>query len=338
MKLFNRDLTREVAFVAEIGVNHEGDIRAALRLVQEAAAAGADAVKLQTYSPLRFVSTSDRDRHARVTSFMLDEDAHRELAAEAARIGVPFFSSAITEDVVPLLAEIGCAIKIASGDLTFEPVIRAALATGRPVILSTGAASIQEIDTAVAWARDSVGASALPDRLVLLHCVSAYPAPLEEANVRSVPFLAERYGLLVGYSNHVPVIDACLAAIAVGAAVIEAHFTDRKDGRAFRDHQLSFEPKEFRDLVDHGRRIRAALGTHNKVIAPSERDGRDLMRKGVVAARDIEAGSVLERADLMYARPSTGFPWFELPTLVGRRLRSSLRVGELVTPAALLED
>ncbi len=178
MKLFDKDLNREIAVIAEIGVNHEGDVEVASKLVRLAAEAGADAVKFQTFTPARYASASDPARLERVTGFALDEAAHRRLAKEAESHGIAFFSTPVTEDVVPLLDELCSAFKIASGDLTFEPVIRAAASRGKPVVLSTGLGTLEEVDRAVGWVRDEVGEQALAERLVLMHCISAYPTPI----------------------------------------------------------------------------------------------------------------------------------------------------------------
>jgi N-acetylneuraminate synthase/N,N'-diacetyllegionaminate synthase len=336
MHLFGKDLEREVAVVAEIGVNHEGEPAVAEALVRAAAAAGADAVKFQTYTPERFTSASDLARLARVTRFRLDEAAHHLLAAAAKDSGISLFSTAVTEDVVPFLAALCPAIKIASGDVDFEPVIRAAARSGKPVILSTGNATLEEIDRAVDWCAQELGA-ALPERLAVLHCVSAYPAPIEQANVRSVPFLKARYGLTTGYSNHVIEPEAVLAAVALGAQIVEVHVTDRKTGREFRDHSLSFEPSELAALVRSVARVRASLGEPGKRIQPVEEPLRPLMRKGVVAARDLAAGTVLQDTDLMYARPATEFAAAERPQIVGVRLLRDLKRGELIPRAALAQ-
>lgn len=327
MQLFGKNLGTDVVLIAEIGTNHEGDRAAASRLVRLAAQAGADAVKFQSFTPSRFVSADDPERLARVTRVVLDEKAHRELAAEATALGVAFFSSAISEDVVPLLAECGQAIKIASGDLTFEPVIRAAARSGKPVLLSTGIGTVEEIDNAVAWVADEVG-DELAERLVLMHCVAAYPAPIDQANVRAVPFLADRYGVPVGYSNHVLGIDACLAAVALGATVVETHFTDQKEGRTFRDHAMSCDPGDLARLKAQMTAIRSSLGRYGKTRMPCELPLLYAARKGVVAARDLPEGCVLQRSDLMFARPGDEFPASEVGTLVGRKLAKSLRVGQ----------
>ncbi len=323
--------------VAEIGVNHEGDVEAASKMLKLAAGAGADAVKFQSYTPDRYASASDPERLERVTRFSLDEDAHRRLAKEAAESNVAFFSTPVTEDMVPLLDELCEAVKIASGDLTFEPVIRASAKTDKPVIISTGLGTEEEVVQAVAWFADEVGQDRLVERLVLMQCVSAYPTPLEESNVRSVPFLAERFGVTVGYSHHSLGIEPCLAAVALGAAVIELHFTDRKSGRDFHDHALSFEPEDLAQLVAMAPKIRASLGHAGKSRQKSELPFLDVVRKGVAAARDLEPGCVLEEDDLMYARPATEFAAKELRDLINRRLNVGLRRGELIPRSGVEE-
>ena len=330
MKLFGKNLNVDVAIVAEIGVNHEGKIDTALNLVHLAAEAGADAVKYQSYTPERYASASDQARLRRVTQFALDKAAHRLLAEEARAQNVAFFSTPLTEDWVPYLAEIGEAIKIASGDLTFEPVIRAAARTGKPVILSTGLGSVDEIDEAVGWLREEIGDEEMSERVVVMHCVSAYPTPVEEANVRSIPFLSRRYGLPTGYSNHVIGSEACFAAVALGAMLLEVHFTDRKSGREFRDHEMSFEPADLAALVEMVPTVRASLGEEAKPIQPSELGNMRAVRKGVVAARDIAAGATLGRDDLMYARPATEFSAADIDRLVGCTIGVAVRRGELI--------
>jgi N,N'-diacetyllegionaminate synthase len=330
LRLFGKDLECEVVVVAEIGVNHEGDVDAAAKLIRLAHEAGADAVKLQSYTPKRFASSADPVRQQRVRQFCLDRSAHYRLAGWAREIGACLFSAAITEDVIPLLAELFPAIKVASGDLNFEPIVRGAAATGKPVILSTGNSTVEEIEQALVWCREEIGDEGLRERIALLHCVSAYPAPIEQANLLSIPFLRQRFGLITGYSNHVLGTEAVLAAVALGARIVEVHVTDRREGREFRDHAMSFEPPELANLIVSVRKVVSSLGKPGKPLQPSELVIRVAMRKGVVAARNLAADTVLTRDDLMYARPASEFPAAELPYLVGRRLTVSIREGELI--------
>jgi N,N'-diacetyllegionaminate synthase len=337
VRLFGKDLDHEVVVVAEIGANHEGDVNAARRLIRLAATTGADAVKFQTLTPKRLVTVDDPERLARATRFRLDEDAHRLLKREAADAGIAIFSTAVTEDVVPLLDDLFPAIKIASGDLDFEPVVRSAARTGKPVLLSTGLGSVEEIDRAVAWVVDEIGEISIGERLLLMHCVSAYPAPIGEANLLSIPFLAERYRVPIGYSNHVVGMDAPLVAVALGACVIEVHFTDRREGRVFRDHQLSLLPDELAELVKKAPQIRASRGNYGKPRQPSELPHLWAIRKGIAAARDLEAGRVLAREDLMYARPATEFRASEIGNLIGRRLKAAVPAGAQLKRAHLAD-
>lgn len=330
MQLLGKDLERDVVIIAEIGVNHEGDIEVASKLLRLAAEAGADAAKFQSYSPERLTSGDDAERLARVSRFALSEADHRRLAAEAKELGIAFCSSAITEDMVPLIAELSPLIKIASGDIDFEPVIRAAAAAGLPVILSTGNATADEVETAVEWVRNEIGSKSLDETLILMQCVSAYPAPVEEANVAAMNFLREKFGVHVGYSNHVIGPDACFAAVALGASVIEVHFTDRKTGRDFRDHQLSFDVTDLKELVERAPRIRSAVGRAEKRRQPSEEASVLAIRKGVVAARDLAKGTVLSRDDLMFARPASEFTSSDISSLVGRKLSADIPRGHVV--------
>lgn len=336
MRLFGKDLSKEVALIAEIGVNHEGDREAAFRLLRLAADAGADAVKFQSYTPERFVSMADRDRFARVTKFALDEQTHRDLAKEANALGVAFFSSAITEDWVPLLAELGEAIKIASGDITFEPVIRAAAETGRKVLLSTGASTTHEIDRAVSWVRDVVGDADLPSRLAVMHCVSSYPTPLEEANLLAIPFMAERYApVTIGYSNHVIGPEAAISAVALGARVVEMHFTDRKEGRDFHDHSLSADPKDLAYLASVLPKVAASRGRYDKTVQACEEAMPPIIRKGVIAARNLDAGTILKPEDLMFSRPASDFSSSEVDQVIGARLLKDCAKGHVIQRRAV---
>ncbi len=332
MRLFGKDLATDVVFVAEIGVNHEGKLDKALELLRAAAGAGADAVKFQSFTPHRYVSPAETERFNRVSGFQLDREAHDCLVDEASRLGVHFLSAAISEDWVPYIAEHSEAVKIASGDLNFEPVIRAAAVSGKPVILSVGLGTLEEIDRAVDWVRAEVGTAALGERLVLLHCVTAYPTPIEQANVRNIPFLRERYGLVVGYSNHVIGPEACYAAAALGASLFEVHFTDQKTGRSFRDHALSFEAQDLADLITRVTLIRASLGVPGATRQPAEAGNLASMRKGITAARDLAVGTVLARADLAFARPQIGFACTEVDRLIGRRLVAAVASGHPLLP------
>jgi N,N'-diacetyllegionaminate synthase len=335
MRLFGKTVGVAPIFVAEVGVNHEGDPHKAIELLRLAAEAGADAVKFQTYTPSRFISSENTERFERVSRFRLGEGAHRRLADEAARIGIAVFSTAVSDDVVPFVASLFPAIKIASGDIDFEPVIRAAARQVKPLIVSVGNATLEEVDQAVEWVRQEIRDVQLAERLILLQCTGSYPAPIEDANLAVIPMLRERYGVPVGYSNHVLGAEACLAAVALGACLLEIHFTDQKEGRTFRDHQLSLTAPELRSLIESARRVHTAVGSAEKAVQPSEQATRFELRKGIVAARDLTSGIVIRADDLSYARPAIYFRSGQRDQLIGRTLKRSISAGASIRPEDL---
>ena len=332
MELFGKNLDKDLVVIAEIGVNHEGSKEKAFELLELAAGAGADAVKFQSYTPEKYVGAIDPDRQERVRRFALDEAAHRSLSKRADELGVHFFSTPLSEDWVPIIAEIGSALKIASGDLTFEPVIRAAAKTGLPMIISVGLGTFQEVDQAVQWCREEIGDRDLPNRLALLHCVVAYPTPNDDANVSNISVLQNRYGLTVGYSNHVIGPTACYAAVAMGAPILEVHFTDQKTGRDFRDHALSMETDELRRLIENAWLIKRSLGTPGHTRQKSEVENLTAARKGIVAADDLSAGTILTESKISYARPAEGFASTEKNRVLGLSLVNPVTKGMPIFP------
>lgn len=317
--------------VAEIGVNHEGSLDKAMTLMHHAHDAGADIVKFQSYTPKRYIAADDAVRLTRVIKFSLTQEEHLKLAEYAKSLGIAFMSTPLTEDWVEFLNPLCCAFKVASGDLTFKPVIDAILKTQKHIYLSTGAATVDEIDRTVSWIKAYIGNQALKDRLTLLHCVAAYPTPSKEANILSIPFLREKYGVNVGYSNHVIGMSACLAAVALGATIVEVHFTDQKNDRAFRDHALSFDANDLKKFATLSKEIRDSLGAYDKKIQPCENVNVNLMRKGIVAAKNLKAGEVLTNNNVMYARPATEFHALELDYLIGKKITRDIQQGYVVT-------
>lgn len=337
MFLFGKDLDKDVCVIAEIGVNHEGSFETARKMLHLAKESGADAAKFQTYTAEKFISSNDPARLERVKRFGLSEEDFIRLKGEGDKIGLPVFSAAISDDVIPFLADHFPVIKIASGDLTFEPVITAALKTGKPVILSTGLGTVEEIEQAIQWALAALGGDSilLKERLFLMHCVSAYPVPVEQANILAVPYLAEKFGLYVGYSNHVEGIGASLAAVAHGACMVEVHFTDCKTGREFRDHALSCDPNDLKMLTTLVPTVKQSLGEKTKKRMPCEQDGVLAMRKGLIAAQDLKVGDVISADMLAFARPATEFSSNDLGLVVGQRVIEDISEGHTIPRSAV---
>ena len=312
--------------VAEAGVNHNGDLSLARALVDVAAEAGADAVKFQTFTAdglvTRAAPTADYQRraagelsqHAMLAALELSPAAHEALWTHCAARGIEFLSTPFDVDSAHYLKRLGVRrLKISSGDVTNLPMLEVVGALGLPVILSTGMADLDEVDAAVAALRGA----GLTD-LVLLQCVSNYPADPALTNLRAMDTLARRFGVPVGLSDHSRGLTVAIAAAALGAACIEKHFTlDRS--LPGPDHQASLTPDELTALVRAVREVEGALGDGVKRPAPSELPIRLVARKSLVAGRDLPAGTVLRREDLVILRPGTGLPPSALPHVLGRR-------------------
>ncbi|HRX86844.1 MAG TPA: N-acetylneuraminate synthase [Phycisphaerae bacterium] len=332
--------SRQRCFViAEAGVNHDGDVDVARRLIDAAVATGADAVKFQTFSADRLASRAavKADYQQRTTAkeesqremlarLALSADDYRTLQAHAAGCGITFLSSAFGIEDVDLLDGIDVPmLKLGSGELTNHPLLAHAAATLRPVICSTGAAYLHEVAAAVDVLR-----AAGCDHLALLHCVSAYPADACDLNLRAMATLDRAFGVPVGFSDHTMSIEAACAAVALGARIIEKHLTlDRN--RVGPDHAASLEPDEFKAMVTALRNVAAALGDGCKQPRPSETSVRTVARKSLVAVRDLPAGAVLRRDDLDVKRPGTGIAPADLELIVGRRLARAVAADALIT-------
>jgi sialic acid synthase SpsE len=322
MKIGSHDLSKKVLVVAEAGNNHEGDFGRAKALVAAAAEAGAHAVKFQTFRAERFVSGADPTRLARLKSFELSPDQFGQLSVLAASKGLLFLSTPLDLPSVEVLAPIVDALKIASGDNDFYPLIAVAAAKKKPLILSTGLCDLAQVRRAVAAARRAPS-------LALLHCVCSYPVEDAQANLRGLEALKKAFPRLTpGYSDHTLGLDACLLSVALGARVIEKHFTLDKNQSDFRDHKLSADPAELAELVRRVARAEALLGAPAKKVMPCEEPMLPLVRRSVCAAADLPAGRRLAAADLICLRPSGGLPSGGLAKAVGRRLARPLKKGE----------
>lgn len=317
--------------VAEIGVNHDGDLRRAYELIDAVARSGADAAKFQTFHTEEFMADKDLEYEYhfaghRVRESMYDmfkrlelpADWHRKLQQHAGEKGVEFLSSAADTQAADFLAELKIpAIKIASEDIINLPLLEHVAQLKVPIILSTGMADESEIDRAVSIIREHKNSN-----LLLLHCVSLYPTPDEEANLRRMVRLRERYNTMVGYSDHTFDCIAAVAAVALGAVLIEKHFTlDRS--LPGPDHAFSADPEELSDLVRAVRRVALQRGYDDLAPSAEERNARKQFRRSIVAASDIPEGTIIERAMLCLKRPGTGIAPHKMPELIGRRTRKA---------------
>lgn len=326
MRIGNVNLEKQALVVAEIGNNHEGRFDVAQELVRQAAVAGVHAVKFQTFRTDYYVSRSDLTRFNRLKSFELSHNQFVELAELAHSLGLAFISTPFDLESARFLLPIVDAIKIASGDNNFYPLIDVVAQSRKPLIISSGVSDLAQVKTTFEFVKSCRHGRELD--LSFLHCVSSYPVPVEETNLLAIPFLIEQLGLPVGYSDHTLGIDASVIAVALGARIIEKHFTIDKAFSDFRDHQLSADPDEMKKLVEKVKLTSAMLGTYAKNVQPCESAMPAMIRRSIVAGRDLKAGHVLVYEDLTWIRPSGGEAPGEEQKLIGRILKRDMTFGE----------
>jgi N-acetylneuraminate synthase len=328
-----------VFVIAEAGVNHNGSLEIARRLVQQGAGIGADAVKFQTFRADRLVTPTagkagyqtettnpNESQHAMLRRLELDEDAHRALLRECRSSRVRFLSSPFDEDSADLLEQLGVELfKIPSGELTNLPYLAHIARKGRPMILSTGMATLGEVEAAL----ETIRAAGDPP-VVLLHCVTEYPAPYAEINLRAIGTLRRAFGRPVGYSDHTPGIEVPVAAVAMGACVIEKHFT-LDCAMEGPDHRASLDVAQFARMVAAIRNVSAALGDGIKRPTTSELRNRDVARKSLVTTRSLAKGERLDASAIAIRRPGTGIAPADLDKVIGRRLAVALESDQVLT-------
>ena len=325
------DLGHRRLLIAEIGNNHEGDASAALEMVSEAAEAGVDAVKVQVVNPDKLVNRSQKERVAQLSRFRLPFETFAQMAELARARGLLFFASAFDDESLDRIAPLLDAVKIASGDLDFGILLSRAAKLNKPIMLSTGMSTMDEVAAAVSIIRDNIAEGRqLHEMLALLHCVSLYPAPLAQANLRGIQTLWDRFGLTVGYSDHTLGIEAAVVSLGLGARIIEKHFTLDKNRSSFRDHALSADPAEMRRLAAVTHAFDEMLGSGEKAPSAEEQQTAASARRSIVAARDLAAGRRLSLDDFDYVRPRNGLPPKAAQNLVGRKLRMALSAHDPV--------
>jgi N,N'-diacetyllegionaminate synthase len=328
-----------VFIIAEAGVNHNGSVDLALKLCDAAHTAGADAVKFQTFVADDLVvpgaptaeyqtrETGHTDQYTMLKSLELTQEQHQTILQHCQRIGIEFFSTPFSVSALDMLVQLGVRrVKLSSGELTHRALVEHAAQTALPLIISTGMATMDEIREALSWVTQARGNL---HYVTVLHCTSAYPASADALNLRAIQSMARDLNVPIGYSDHSLGIEASVAAVALGAMVIEKHLTlDKK--MPGPDHSASLEPAEFAQLVAGIRTMTAMLGNGIKAPSPEELNTAQVARRSVVAAQDLAAGQVLTADLLMCRRPATGIAPRDLPSLMGRRLKTSLRAGDVL--------
>jgi len=326
--------------IAEAGVNHNGDINLARKLVDVAADAGADLVKFQTFAADKLVAThakkadyqnqssdAGESQHAMIRKLELTREMHEVLIGHCKSRGIRFFSTGFDPESIDLLVELGLnSFKIPSGEITNLPYLRHVGQYGKPVILSTGMASMDEVEAAL----DVLQQAGTPlDSITVLHCNTEYPTPMVDVNLRAMLAIRDTFGVQVGYSDHTSGIEVAIAAVALGATVIEKHFTlDRN--LPGPDHKASLEPEELKEMVSGIRNIEKAMGDGIKRPSQSEAKNRPVARKSLVAACAIRAGEVFNANNLTVKRPGTGVSPMRWDEVLGSKALRNFNADELI--------
>ena len=337
-----------VFFIAEAGVNHNGDVELAERLIDIAADAGADAVKFQTFKASETVSlnartvayqartTAETDQYRLLERLELDAAAHHRLIARAELRGIEFMSTAFDPASADFLFQCGVSrVKVPSGEVTNIPFIRQLAEYGLPLILSTGMATLDEVREAVE-AIEAVRAhmgfgEPLSAVLSILHCTSAYPAPSDQLNLLAIRTLADTFSCPVGYSDHAESTLAAPMAVALGATVYEKHFTTDRNLPG-PDHAASLEPHDLARIIAEVREAEAMMGDGVKAPQPCEIEAAELVRRGLFAARDLPIGAIVSAQDIAILRPSGELSPRFYDALLGKQLTRELTAGAAFIP------
>ena len=333
-------MKKTTLIIAEAGVNHNGDLGLAKQLIDVAAEAGADLVKFQTFNADRLATRSAKkaeyqtqttdskeSQHEMLRRLELTEEMHNELIAHCTVRNIEFFSTGFDIESVELLVSLGQDhFKIPSGEITNLPYLRHIGQLGKAVILSTGMATMGEIEAAI----DVLEQTGTPrTNITVMHCTTEYPTPMAEVNLRAMQSIHAAFGVTVGYSDHTSGIEVAIAAVAMGASVIEKHFTlDRN--LPGPDHKASLEPKELKAMVAAIRNIEVALGDGIKRLTPSEARNKYVARKSLVTSQAIRAGEVFSAQNITTKRPGTGISPMRWDEVIGRTSPRDFLPDELI--------
>ncbi len=329
MNIGRLDTDEKVLIIAEIGNNHEGNYALAEEMIGLAAEAGADAVKFQTIVPDKLISPMQQDRIQQLDRFRLTYREFEKLSRVAQHENIAFLSTPFDIESARFLEPIVPAFKISSGDNNFFPLIDVIVKTGKPIILSAGLTDLQQICLTRDFIKDGWSDIGIEQEMAILHCVTSYPTPLAEANLLAIRTLQE-LGVTTGYSDHTMGIEAAVMSVALGARIIEKHFTIAKDYSDFRDHQLSADPHELSELVRRTHDVDVMLGDRTKRILECEQNVTGAVRRSIVAGADLDQGTVLDFDHLGWVRPGGGLAPGRENVILGKRLKRPTKRGEMI--------
>ena len=334
MKIGGFDIKRNVLLIAEIGNNHEGNLDVAEELIYKAAESGANAVKFQSIDPYKLVSPKEKKRIKQLKKFQISLEDHFRLKKVADKNKVIFLSTPFSIEAVEFLDSLVPAYKIASSDNNYFKLIECIAQKKKPILLSTGMTNMKEISLTVKKIKEVSKKIKKNPELVLLQCVSSYPTKEKFANLATIKTLSS-LGFTVGYSDHTIGIEAAVLSVGLGARVIEKHFTLSKNYSEFRDHKLSAEPEEFKELAERVKNANLLLGNGEKKIQECEKSTFKVARRSICVAIDMKKGDKLSAENLICLRPGNGVPPGTEKKIVGKRLLKNLKAGEKIKTSIL---
>jgi N,N'-diacetyllegionaminate synthase len=329
MKIGEINTRDKILIIAEIGNNHEGSYSLAEEMIGLAAQSGADAVKFQTIIPEKLVSIQQTERINQLRRFQLSYEQFVKLSKFANQEGVIFLSTPFDIESALFLNELVPVFKIASGDNDFYPLIQKIASTGKPIIMSTGLTSIDELETTTQFIKNIWQKNHIEQELALLQCVSTYPTPKEDANLSAINVL-KQIADIVGYSDHTLGIEASVLSVAFGARIIEKHFTIDNSFSDFHDHKLSSNPSDFKKMVDQIRDAEKMIGVGKKVPSDLEKKSKQNIRRSIVANHNLSVGHKIILEDLDWVRPGCGVRPGNEDKLIGKKLNRAIKAGEMI--------
>lgn len=324
------DVNKDVLVIAEVGNNHEGSYSLAEEMIGLASQAGAGAVKFQTIVPEKLVSVCEEDRIRQLKKYQLSYSDFEKLSHVAKQENILFLSTPFDMESVHFLEPIVPAFKIASGDNTFYPLINEIARTAKPIILSTGLAEMDQIQVTMDFIKDIWNKNSIEQEIALLHCIVSYPAPPDEINLNIINHL-KKLAPIVGFSDHTIGIEAAVLSVALGAKIIEKHFTIDKNYSDFHDHKLSADPSEFSVLVERVHEAYNMLGkVDGRPLQSCEVNLKDAVRRSVVARYDLNVDEKITMDNILWVRPGDGIKPGEEDRLLGKKLIRPIKSGEKI--------
>ena len=319
---------KKTFFIAEIGNNHEGSFKNAIKLIDQAKKSGADAVKFQTFDTNYFINRLEKKRFDKLKSFELTKKDFKRLSIYSKKKGLKFISTPFDFGSAKFLSKIVHAFKISSGDNNFYELIKLCASFKKPLIISTGMLNLLEIKNILKILKKIK----FPNKkLAFLHCVSDYPVKDKEANLLSIKYLKDKLPVTIGYSDHILGSESCLIAASLGAKIIEKHFTLNNNFSDFRDHKISLNPKDMEQMISSTRRVENMIGNYDKKISSSEKKNYSSMRRSVYFDKKLKKGTILKRQDLKIVRPYKVLEPNDLSKVLGKKLKKDVQESELVT-------